>query len=127
MHKLIAAVSAIQSQLGVIPGVIKRLSRDEGTVTVSAFAPGSQRDEDALMFSILFVAPDDYPESPAWLMSDNTAICDMLSAVADEFNGGATLELVLTRVLSLFGHEPDILQHLFAFSENATSEESHFY
>lgn len=80
---------------------------------VWAFPPGSRLEKDILSFTILFVSPETYPESQVWLMSDNEAICDMLSVVAEEFMYGADLELVLSRVLSLFGHEDESLRHLF--------------
>ena len=114
MQKLTAAVSALQSQIEAVPGIIRKVTRDEATVTVTANPPGTQRPEDTLTFSVLFVTPCEYPASQAWLMSDNEALCDMLCAVADEFVSGGTLELVLTRVLSLFGHEPDAIQDLFS-------------
>ena len=112
MQTLLSAVSKVQTQLLANPGVIKRISRDESTVEVSVFPPGTQRDEDALALSILFVTPDEYPSSQVWLMSDNEEVGALLNSVADEFVHGATLELVLTRILTLFGHEPECLHHL---------------
>lgn len=119
MNKLVNAVSQIQSQIAFVPNILRKVSRDDGTVTISVYSPGSQREEDTLTFSIVFVVPDEYPESQAWLMSDNEAINDMLSAVAEEFMAGATLEVLLARVLTLFGHEPEHFSNLFLPFSNA--------
>lgn len=119
MMNLVNAVAQIQSQLHLVPNILHKVSREDGTVTVSVYSPGSQREADTFTFSVLFVVPEEYPESPTWLMSDNEAINDMLSAVTEEFIGGATLETLLSRVLALFGHETEHLSNLFTSSEKA--------
>jgi len=117
MQKLLSDFLAVQSHIESSPGVIKKLRRDDASITVSACPPGSEREEDILTFTVIFVEPSEYPSSQAWLMSDNEAMSDMLCAIAEEFSSGATLQLVLTRVLSLIGHEPEILGNLFNATE----------
>ena len=113
MPKLEVDIATVQQQITLYPGVLRRISLDAGHVNVSAYPPGSQRNEDALEFEIVFICPADYPASAAWLVSDNGGMSDMLCAIAPEFEQGATVELVITRVLTLIGHEYDGLHHLF--------------
>eukprot|EP00210_Caulerpa_lentillifera_P002804 g2678.t1 len=121
MNQLANEVSHLQSQLSLAPSILHTVSSvNDGIVTVSAYSPGSKRDEDVFSFSLYFKNPDQYPESQALLMSDDTAIDDMLSAVPKELTNGVTLEVLLSRVLALFGHEPKQLSNLFMSFESTT-------
>ena len=112
MDALCDAVRVVQSALATCPAgpkpPVTSVTFDEGTVCFILHKPRGP-----VQVSVVFAAPDLYPNSPALLIcEDDSETAEQLCAIGEEFEDAAVLDRVITRICGACGVNSNWLKAL---------------